>query len=63
LALGLAIAGTNNVSSAFLAIVLTTVSMQVGYFIGMLAQRCVAAVRASRVFSFFQTTSSRDPAC
>lgn len=63
LVFGFAVAGANGVSSAILDIVLATVSMQAGYLIGLLAQRCTAAVRASRFYSFFQTTSSRDPAC
>jgi hypothetical protein len=59
LAFAVATSRASSVSSTILIIVVTTVSMQVGYFAGMLVRR--GAGGASRLSSFFQTTSARDP--
>ena len=58
LAFGVAITQTSSASSTLLIIVVATVGMQVGYFVGMLV-RCGRG-GATRAPSFSQTTSMRD---
>ena len=56
---GVATAQTSSASSTILIIVVTSVSMQAGYLAGMLVRRGMGG--ASKVPSFSQTTSARDP--
>ena len=57
-AFGVARTQTSSASSIVLIIVLTSVSTQAGYFVGMLVRRGMGG--ASRSSSFSQTTSARD---
>jgi membrane protein DedA with SNARE-associated domain len=57
---GVATRHTNSVSSTILIMVAASVSMQVGYFAGMLFRRGLSG--AKRLSSFSHTTSARDPA-
>ena len=59
LAFAVATTQTSSALSTILIIVATSVCMQVGYFGGMLARRRVGG--ASRLSSFSQNTSARDP--
>ncbi len=59
-ALGVAATQTNNALFSIAIIVVTSVSMQAGYFAGMLARRGMGGAR--RVPSFSQNTSARDSA-
>ena len=60
LAFAVATSRASSVSLTILIIVVTTVSMQAGYFAGMLLRRGVGGT--SRLSSYSQTTSARDPA-
>jgi hypothetical protein len=57
-AFGVATTQTSNASSTILIMVVTSVSMQAGYFAGMLVRRGMGD--ANRVPSLSQTTSARD---
>jgi hypothetical protein len=59
-AIGTGGAQGNTVWLIALKIVAATVSMQAGYFVGMLIQHCLGAVLASRSPPFPHTTSARD---
>jgi membrane protein DedA with SNARE-associated domain len=59
-ALAVATTQASSASSTVLIMGVTTVGMQVGYFVGMLARRGTG--RATRSPSFSQTTSVRDSA-
>ena len=60
LAFAVATTRMSSTLSTVLIIVVTTVCMQAGYFAGMLLRRGVGGT--SRLSSFSQTTSARDPA-
>jgi membrane protein DedA with SNARE-associated domain len=60
LAFAVATARTSSALATILIIVATSVCMQAGYFVGMLLRRGVGG--ASRLSSFSQTKSARDPA-
>jgi hypothetical protein len=59
-ALGVATTQSSVASSTILIVVMTSVSMQAGYLAGMLVRRGIGGT--SRVPSFSQPTSARDPA-
>jgi len=59
-AFGVATTQASSASSTILIVVVTSVSMQTGYFAGMLVRRGIGGT--SRVPSLSQTTSARDSA-
>jgi len=58
-AFGVATTQNSSASSTIMIIVVTSVSMQAGYFVGMMVRRGMGGASRS---SFSQTTSARDPA-
>jgi hypothetical protein len=61
-AIGAGVAQANTIWLIILKIVLGTVSIQAGYFVGMLIQHRLGVLLASRSSSLPHTTSARDPA-
>jgi len=60
-AFGAAVEQGTGVALTVLTIVVASVSIQVGYFLGMLIRRGVDIVHASKSSAFPQTRSARDP--
>lgn len=59
-AIGAGVVQGNTAWSIILMILAATVSMQAGYFVGMLIQHCLGALSASRSSALSHTTSARD---